>query len=225
MKIDHAKPSEHGTFTIEATEGREITDMFRDSTTGLLIVEERVDDRRELTTVDPETGQVVPIDARASRIDYTEKRTFDEETSLELRSLRKVDATTGVETVHETLVKPDGAEVARTTRIAFTRSKLPNLLDDHKRREAESHRFWQEYAAKDFAARAAYWAGTMFRHMRWQTESGLDPCAGFDRAWFEDAKRHEPDFDRMFDHILQRYEQEFLYNDTSPDAIRRRIGR
>ena len=234
MKTDYARPSEHGSFTIEATEGRTIKDVFRDATTGLLIVEEETEGkrgfRRQLTTtVDPETGQIIPIEERKSHIDYSDKRARDEETKLELRSSRKVDATTGAETIYERLVKPNGAEARRTTRDAFTRSKLPTLLDDHKRQEAqkaESEQFWTtEYAAKDFAARAAHWAGTMFRHIRWQSESGLDPCAGFSREWFIDAKSREPDFGRMFDYILQRYEQELLYHDTSPAEIRRRVGK
>lgn len=232
MRIDRERPSEHGSFTIEPTEGKTIKDVFRDATTGLLIVEEETEGkrgfrRRFTTTVDPETGQIIPIEERKRRIDYAEERTLDEETKLELRSSRTVDATTGVETVYERLVKPNGAEARRTTRTAFTRSRLSTLLDDHKREEAqraERDRFWTtEYAAKDFAARAAYWAGTMFRHMRWQSESGLDPYAGFTREWFDDAKSREPDFDRMFEYILQRYEQELLYHDASPAEIRRRV--
>jgi hypothetical protein len=232
MKIDHERPSEHGRFTIEESEGRRITDVFRDATTGLLIVEEQTEGKRGFrrqyaTTIDPETGQVIPIEERKGRIDYAEKRVLDAETELELRCSRRVDATTGVETLDERLVAPSGAEVGRATHSAFTRVTRSTLLDDHKRRQAQKadeERFWTtEYAAKDFAARAAYWAGTMFRHMRWQTESGLDPCAGFDREWFDYAKSREPDFERMFDYILQRYEQDFLYEDTSPAAIRRRV--
>lgn len=95
---------------------------------------------------------------------------------------------------------------------------------DPAAQRAAAERFWTaEYAAMDFEARAAYWAGTMFRHMRWQSESDLDPCAGFDAEWLAHAKSREPDFDRMFEYILQRWEQEFLYQDTSPAAIRRRV--
>ena len=232
MKIDHQRPSEHGRFTIEASEERTITDVFRDATTGLLIVEEHTEGKRGfrrkfITTVDPESGQLIPIEERESRIDYAETRVLDAETKLELRCSRVVDRATGVETIHERLVAESGAEVNRRTRDAFARSTQGTLLDAHKyvrEVEATRERFWAtEYAAKDFAARAAYWAGLMFRHMRWQTESGLDPYAGFDRDWFEDAKRREPDFDRMFDYILQRYEQGFLDEDTSPADIRRRV--
>ncbi len=234
MKINLERPSEHGSFTIEATAGKTIKHVFRDATTNLLIVEEETEGegglrRRFTTTVDPATGQIIPIEDRTSYIDYADQRAVDEETKLELRSSRKVDTTTGAETIYESLVKSDGAEACRTTRMAFTRSRLPTLLDDHKRQEAQNaknEQFWTtEYAAKDFPARAAHWAGTMFRHMRWQSESGLDPCAGFSREWYSDAKRREPDFDRMFDYILQRYEQELLYHDTSPAEIRRRVGK
>lgn len=241
MKIDHERPSEHGSFTIEATAGRTLKDVFRDATTGLLIVEEEAawkrGSRQFTITVDPKTGQIIPIGERGKYIDYTETRVIDEETKLELRTFRKVDKTSGAETIHELLVKPDGAEESRTERVAFTRNKLSTLLEDHKRREAykaqhkaqhkaQEERFWTtEYAPKDFAARAAYWAGTMFRHMRWQTESGLDPLEGFDREWFEHAKSREPEFDRMFDYLLERYAQDFLYEDTNPADIRRRVGK
>ncbi|MBS2017460.1 MAG: hypothetical protein JST00_31545 [Deltaproteobacteria bacterium] len=232
MKIDHQRPSEHGRFTIEASEGRTLTDVFRDATTGLLIVEEHTEGKRGfrrklVTTVDPESGQILSIEERKSRIDYAETRVRDAASKLELRCSRMVDAATGVETIYERLVAESGAEVQRTTRDAFARSTARTLLESHNQAralEAEREKFWtNEYAAKDFAVRAAYWAGLMFRHMRWQTESGLDPCAGFDRAWFEDAKRREPDFERMFDHILQRYEQDFLHEDVSPAEIRRRV--
>lgn len=234
MKIDHERPSEHGSFTIEATDGRTIKDVFRDAKTGLLIVEEEAEGkrgfRRQFTiTVDPETGRIIPIEDRREHIDYADTCARDEQTNLELRSSRKVDKTTGAETIYERLVKPDGAEAGRTTRAAFARTEPSTLLDDHRRREAykaKEERFWTtEYAAKDFAARADYWAATMFRHMRWQNESGLDPYAGFDREWFDYAKSREPDFDRMFDYLLERYEQEFLYQDASPAAIRRRVGK
>lgn len=233
MKIDHGRPSEHGSFTIEATDGRTIKEVFRDLTTGLLIVREEEGEgrsrRRFITTVDPETGQIIPIEERKHHIDYAEQRVLDEGTKLELRSRRKIDATTGDETIDETLVTPDGVEVGRRERIAFFPSKLSTLLDDHEREEAEKAKaelFWTtEYAAMDFEARAAHWAGLMFRHMRWQSESGLDPYAGFNREWFDEAKTREPDFDRMFDYILRRYEQELLYEDTNPDAIRRRVGK
>lgn len=234
MKIHHDKPSEHGSFTVEATEGRSIRDVFRDLTTGLLIVEEETEGapgsrQRFTTTVHPETGQIIPIEERTRHIDYAEQRVVDDETKLELCSCRRVDPTTGDEEIDEWLVKPDGTEVSRRTRIAFAPFGVTTLLENHKRQEAEKaaqERFWTvEYAAKDFAERAAYWAGTMFRHMRWQSESGLDELAGFTPEWFEHAKSREPDFERMFDYLLERYEQELLYQGVSPDTIRRRVGR
>ena len=82
-----------------------------------------------------------------------------------------------------------------------------------------------EYAAKSFEDRAAHWAGMMFRSIRWQNEAGLGELDGFDPEWYADAKKREPEWDRMFDYILERWENEFRYQDVTPDSIRRRVGR
>lgn len=85
--------------------------------------------------------------------------------------------------------------------------------------------FWKnEYAAKSFEEKAAYWANGMFRSERWQTESGLDIYNGYTPAWYEFAKKREPDFDKILVYIFERYERDFDYSDLSPKEILRRIG-
>ncbi|MBX7173246.1 MAG: hypothetical protein K1X72_19915 [Pyrinomonadaceae bacterium] len=65
--------------------------------------------------------------------------------------------------------------------------------------------FWKnDYGAKSFEEKAAYWANGMFRSERWQTESGLDIYEGYTPNWYQFAKKREPDFDKMLVYIFER---------------------
>lgn len=100
--------------------------------------------------------------------------------------------------------------------------KIQYRIDYRKKEES----FWNnEYAAKSFEEKAAYWANGMFRSERWQTESGLDIYNGYTPFWYQFAKNREPDFDKMLLFIFERYQREFEYSDLNPKEILRRIGR
>jgi hypothetical protein len=233
MKLDIERVSEYGSFSIEPTEGRKILAVFLDFETKLLIVEElaaRTGDSQlvYVTTIDARAARIIPPGERKNRIDYSEQSETDEEAGLKRVFRREIDTETGNESFSEQLYKSN-VQIGRSTRIAFRKSKPETILDSYRRRlEEQEHQelFWKtEYAAKTFEDRAAYWAASIHRHMRWQSESGLDEYAGFTPEWYELAKRREPEFDKILSFMFERYKHEFAYQDCSTDEILRRIGK
>ena len=86
--------------------------------------------------------------------------------------------------------------------------------------------FWtDEYPKKAFEEKAAYWAWTMYRQMRWQTEADLDIYDSYDSEWYQWALKREPDFDNLLRFIFKHYKDDFLYHDLSPEKILERIGK
>ena len=229
MKINHEKPSEYGDFSIEPTPGTTITAVYRDAATALLIVEEKAvagaDERARSITVDPRSAQVIPLEERKHYIDYAKKSEVDAEAGLKRIYWREIRPD-GSEILNERLLDAkSGREISHSEGLAFGRAVGPTLLESHKQQLQKEAAWKAEYAAKGFAERAAYWASIIFRHARWQEEWGLDPSGGIDRSWYEFALSREPEFDRMFEYILERYKDEFAYQDLSPAEIRRRVGR
>ena len=237
MKIIVGKPSEYGNFSIEPTAGKTILAIYFDFTTRLLIVEELAvaNEGKQsqpifTTTIDAENARVIPPEERENYIDYAEQSEIDAETGLKRISRREIDFGTGGEIIKEKLYEfGTSVEISSATRIAFGKNAPQTVFDSYKQEQewkAREELFWQnEYAAKSFAERAAYWASSMFRHVRWQSESGLDEYAGFSPEWYEFAKSREPDFDKILAFIFEHYKGEFVYQDCSIAEIRRRIGK
>ncbi|HEX8250629.1 MAG TPA: hypothetical protein VF599_20820 [Pyrinomonadaceae bacterium] len=237
MKINAGKASEYGDFSIEPTAGKTILAVYVDFTTRLLIVEELAvaNEGKQsqpifTTTIDAENARVIPPEERKNYIDYAEQSEIDAETGLKRVFRREIDFETGGEIIKEKLYESgSNVEISSATRIAFGKNAPQTVFDSYKQHEqwkAQEELFWKnEYAAKDFAERAAYWSSSMFRHMRWQSESGLDQYAGFSPEWYEFAKSREPDFDKILDFIFERDKGEFDYQDCSPAEILRRIGK
>lgn len=108
-----------------------------------------------------------------------------------------------------------------TAQVTEIIEKIKYRIDYLKKEDS----FWNnEYGAKSFAEKAAFWADGMFRSARWQTESGLDIYDGYTPSWYRFAIDREPDFDQMLVYIFEKYREEFVYNDLSTTEILRRIG-
>lgn len=232
MKINLEKVSEYGDFSIELTDGREILAIYFDFETKLLIVEELAARNGNsqpiyVTTIDAGAARIIPPNERKNHIDYSEQTETDEETGLKRTFRREVNAETGNEFINEKLYESN-FEISKSARIAFGKTKPQTIFDSYKQRLKEKEReelFWKtEYAAKNFEERAAYWASMMFRHMRWQSESGLDEYAGFTPEWYEFAVRREPEFDKILSFIFERYKYEFDYQGHSVAEILKRIS-
>ena len=236
MKINLEKNSEYGNFSIEPTAGKQILAVYFDFVTKLLIVEEIADTAREraksqpiyVTTIDSEAARIIPLDERKKYINYSKQSEIDEELGLKRIFRRAINAETGNEFVEEKLYK-SSIEISRSTRLAFGKTAPPTAFDDYKQRLEQAEReelFWRtQYAAKNFAERAAYWASAILRQMRRQSESGLDEYAAFTPEWYEFANAREPDFDKILSFIFERYKREFDYQDCSENEILRRLGK
>lgn len=232
MQLNPEKASEFGDFSIEPTAGLEILAVYIDFETKLLIVEEIAERSGgaqpiRVTTIDARAARIVPPAERKNFIDYSERTETDAGLGLTRTFRREINFETGNEFIIEKLCRAD-EEISGSTRIAFGQNASPNVFDSYRQRLKEQEReesFWQtEYRAKDFEQRAAYWASMMFRHMRWQSESGLDEYAGFTPDWYEYARRREPDFDHLLAFIFERYRYEFDYQGYSETEIRRRLS-
>jgi len=233
MKINLEKASEYGDFSIEPTAGKEILAVYFDFETKLLIVEEVAESAASsrpiyVTTIDAPAARIIPIEERKNYIDYSEQSETDEDLGLKRIFRREINAETGNESIIDRLYRSD-VEISSSNRIAFSKTKPPTVFDSHRQRLEQAAReelFWEtEYRAKTFEQRAAYWVSVMFRHMRWQSESGLDEYAGFDPEWHAYATRRDPEFEQILLFIFERYKDEFEYQDHSTDEIRRRIKR
>jgi len=236
MKLDPHKLSQYGPFSIASDDGWSLGEVFVDFETKLLIVHEKVFRQgvgaepnqwvRRVTTVDIDSDppRIVPVDERSGRIDYSERVEIDE--SLKLKSVvrRSLDRDSGDETITDELFSADsaGALRARTTRPAFHPSQVPTYLDNHRRKQGAKT---PTDAEKAFAARVAYWSGQIHRHMRNQSESGLDEYGGFTPEWYEHGKSVDRNFDKILRTIVQRDKGEFAYQGFNPAELLRRIGK
>lgn len=235
MKLDLDKVSEHGSFSIEPTEGWTIVWVFIDFETKLVIVNElaaraapgaKAWDPRPgfVTTIDAAARRIIPPGERASRIDYSEKIETDEEFGLKSVSRRELDADSGSEFFDEKLYDHVDTLLSSARRTAFGPSKMPNILDAHRRRLRQEAPYVQK-SLPPFEDRVAYWSGQIQRGMRSQSEFGLDEYGKFTPAWYERSKRVDPEFDEILTFLFERYEAEFTYVDCDTDEILRRIGK
>ena len=237
MKINPEKDSEYGSFSIEPTAGKQILAVYFDFSTKLLIVEELADaDEGKssqpiyVTTIDARAAKIIPPAERKNHIDYSEASEIDEGLGLKRTFRREIVAETGSEFIRERLsALESNVELGRSTRVAFDKNAPQTAFDSYKQRLEQEERealFWKtRYAAKTFEDRAAYWASTIFRQRRRQSESGLDEYAACTPEWHEFAASREPDFDKMLDFIFERDRREFEYQDLSENEFRRRIGK
>lgn len=90
--------------------------------------------------------------------------------------------------------------------LELTNDELSKLLDiemndsEAKRNEFEK----KEYPNFSFNEKVKYWSGVLYRQMRWQVESGLDPYAIYDSKWHEIIKQ-EPEIDKIMDCVFDEY--------------------
>ena len=82
-------------------------------------------------------------------------------------------------------------------RLSGRRSELAAFLAD------------REYAALSFERRVEWWLAGTYRHMRWQAEGDLDQLRLFDRAWFEQARRREPEILEILARVCERFGMPF----------------
>jgi hypothetical protein len=72
---------------------------------------------------------------------------------------------------------------------------LLRIRSDEKKEEERIQRFWQaEYPALPAEEKAKYWAAGLFRGMRSQEESGLNPYAIYTENWLKETLKQEPNF-------------------------------
>lgn len=58
-----------------------------------------------------------------------------------------------------------------------------------------------EYPKKNLEEKVKYWAGDLFRYMRWQEESGNNPYSIYSKNWLSETLKLEPDFLEMLPKI------------------------
>ena len=71
--------------------------------------------------------------------------------------------------------------------------------------KSEKEIFRKKYLAFSFDEKVEYWSGNLFRQMRWQQESGLDPYAIYDLAWYMNIKITEPEFDKIIELVFSKH--------------------
>jgi hypothetical protein len=85
----------------------------------------------------------------------------------------------------------------------------------------DEQKFWaQTYPRFSFDERVAHWCGVLFRNMRWQAESGLDPYAIYSPEWYEDVKATEPAFDEIMNDVFSKFWKDVWSRDEYLKRIR-----
>ncbi|MGB3947578.1 MAG: hypothetical protein WBM13_06320 [Bacteroidia bacterium] len=81
-----------------------------------------------------------------------------------------------------------------------------NVPDWVKDLLSEEDKFWKfTYSGFSFDEKVKHWSGTLFRQMRWQVESGLDPYAIYSLEWYNNVKKEERHFDEIMDVVFTKY--------------------
>lgn len=91
--------------------------------------------------------------------------------------------------------------------LKLSTNELSNLFDIERDKEDKKWlQFHQEeYPTFSFDQKVKHWSGTLHRQMRWQAESGLDPYAIYDKDWYDNAKKEEPNIDSIMDEVFAKY--------------------
>ena len=92
---------------------------------------------------------------------------------------------------------------------AFSKYPKEDIYDAYLNRiettKLENEMFRKKYIAFSFDEKVEYWSGNLFRQMRWQQESGLDPYAIYDLAWYMNIKITEPEFDKIIELVFSKH--------------------
>ncbi|WP_294296551.1 hypothetical protein [uncultured Chryseobacterium sp.] len=76
--------------------------------------------------------------------------------------------------------------------------------------EISRKKFWEiEYPRMSREEKKKYWLASTHRGMRSQGEAFADPYSEFSKEWYDFAKQQEPDFDKIFDYVVQNLGFEF----------------
>ena len=69
------------------------------------------------------------------------------------------------------------------------------IRQDEEANKERIFRFWQEeYPSLSTTDKAKYWAGGLYRSMRWQEESNQNPYAIYSENWLRETLKTEPNF-------------------------------
>lgn len=90
--------------------------------------------------------------------------------------------------------------------LQLSNDELSTLLDIEMKVSVEKRFDFEkeEYPNFSFNEKVKYWSGVLYRQMRWQVESGLDPYAIYDSKWHE-IKKQEPEIDKIMDCVFDEY--------------------
>ena len=79
---------------------------------------------------------------------------------------------------------------------------LLRMREDERKEDERIANFWQnEYPQKTTEEKAKYWSGGLFRSMREQEESNLNPYAIYSENWLKETLKVEPNFLELLPHI------------------------
>ena len=219
MKIDKGENGKFGDFKIYEREGREIINKFIDLETKLLIVREKIRDlnvwggyRYEITTINPENGNIIKVKERRDFINYEEEKGHDEKSGLTWITKRQLEQN-GRESIKIKIYHHSEKEPIKSEFFdAFSdkpHKTIPNLyqqlIDYRKEDKIRKEKALADYLKKNYEERVKYWSGNLHQQMRWNGESSLDEYAIFSKKWLEEVKQHEPNIERMLEDVFEKY--------------------
>lgn len=105
--------------------------------------------------------------------------------------------------------------------VTFLIGQLEKFRKLNKEKSIKTELTSPRYQLLSLDEKISYWAGGLHTIMRNQVESGFDEYSIFTVDWYNNIKKHEPDFE----HILSVVFSEKLGNHWSKSEVLKRIGK
>lgn len=75
------------------------------------------------------------------------------------------------------------------------------IKENVKKDKDRNVQFWEEYPNRSIEEKLKFWGGSLFRSMREQEESGLNPYTIYSERWLKETLEKEPQFMEMLPSI------------------------
>jgi hypothetical protein len=188
------------TLQFEPDADKKIIGQFIDYKTNLLIIEEifidtSFDNNIYVTTVDTANANIIEVKDRWKYIDYRERiENHGDFKAIEQRIVNKIS---GNESIYGEIYNENNL-IYSVTKEGFSKEKIEGVYYDYLQLKDEEQKEYEQliikYNSYSLDEKAKYWAGGLFKSMRWQEESRLNPYDIYSEKWLLDTLNIDSNF-------------------------------